>query len=706
METMELSWSMKLKDWMAPRHKRLIKKLLLRHPPKRSVVLKDAAWLGAYAKRFTEKTELKYTQRIDTNINTDLSLSVDSRSRDEMIEKLLRSKRYTFKDILVIQNPFRYAPLTAIAVFYTRKPCAVRVITYSQAKVRKYIGTCPFGKFHRIPILGLYAGVKTKVKLECLDEENKVIESRTIQLGTKPLPKSLRKMVSVKKRVAGGTLKRTLVFGGDTQYPYIFDEKGKIRFYYKRTPKAYGLYPISGGRYLFAEKNVLRASYSNPHSTQMNEIDLLGRIHATLNVKNGMHHDAGEMVPGGNFIAASSSLIHYNEDAIIEIDRVTGHVVKQVNLDQVILDDTYKDTVDWAHINTVSYDANTNCVLACLRNLHSVVLIDWETEKLVWILGDPKFWKGTKVYDYVLQPTKEDMPYFYQAHAAYFIESKDEEMKLIIFDNHWCKRRPVENYDEDPNSYGRIYRIHPKTHTVELLDSFESIKSKIRSNAIYAPEANRVYVMSGYLEPAREDYNGMLYEYDLQSHELIIQYSTVNTFYRAYPVTIDYEELSKPIDQNRAIFYGEIDEPQPMGELLVEGSEDIILEKIRKDKKEYTRIKQRKEERIREFHETGLKKELKQKKKKAIDHIRFKVKEDILYMYSMDHIVANLYFVSEDQNYVMNYTDTVQCTPSLFAETYYYTAISLANLKKGNYELYFESHKRLYHTEYWIQIKK
>ena len=49
-----------------------------------------------------------------------------------------------------------------------------------------------------------------------------------------------------------------------------------------------------------------------------------------------------------------------------------------------------QDTIDWAHLNTVSYQPEEDTVLLSPRNLNSAVKVNWTTHEIVWILGDPK----------------------------------------------------------------------------------------------------------------------------------------------------------------------------------------------------------------------------------------------------------------------------------------------------------------------------
>ena len=64
----------------------------------------------------------------------------------------------------------------------------------------------------------------------------------------------------------------------------------------------------------------------------------------------------------------------------------------------------YEDRVDWTHLNTVSYQPETDTIVISPRNLESVVKLNWTTKEIQWILCDPRFWEGTEYEKYVLQP--------------------------------------------------------------------------------------------------------------------------------------------------------------------------------------------------------------------------------------------------------------------------------------------------------------
>lgn len=91
------------------------------------------------------------------------------------------------------------------------------------------------------------------------------------------------------------------------------------------------------------------------------------------------------------------------EDVVLEIDRKTGETVKELDMKE-IFDKTYRNKVDWAHLNTVSYKEDDHSVLLSPRNLHSAVKVDWDTKKIKWILANPEMFEGTEQEDLVLKP--------------------------------------------------------------------------------------------------------------------------------------------------------------------------------------------------------------------------------------------------------------------------------------------------------------
>ncbi len=644
----------------------------------------------------------------ETTIPQKKSLAARTRERDAFLEKCLTGGEYTEEHFLVVLDPYELSPLSALVLFQSDVPYRIKAevkgtLLSDTVGNTDISGVTELSRRHRVPVLGLYPGRDNTVCLSFYDEEGVLVKTFSFVIKTKPLPKALKDMVKVKENQTPPTFSLTFVYGGDTRYPYAFDRAGEIRFFLQRTPKPYGLHFLSNGHFLFAEKNILMPSFSNPHSSQVLEMDLLGRVHRIYNVENGLHHDAGEMTEGGNLIAAGSSLEHSNEDMIMELDRKTGKVVKQVKLGD-IFDKTYQDGIDWVHLNTVSYDPKTNTVLICCRNLHTVARIDWGTGELKWIFCHPKFWRGTSMEDKLLTPVGKNLKktgWSYQAHAAYMLpedlDGNPDTEHFIIYDNHWHKRRSVSFFDDDPNSFVRIYTVNEKERTVSLYKSFPCAKSKIRSNGVLCYEQNRLFAMSGYLEPEIEGCAGMVNEYDFQNGKLLNQYLTKSSYYRAYELPLNYPDLAKAVDLEGDYMLGTIREPGK-----AQAPEFLAAIPLPKKERFYS---------SEEIYYKGTKKERKRKYQEALenDEAPFDLEQDaantemvlmenILYVKAVDHLIQKIYFVGETGTYVQDYSDTEQTNPSLFGRMFYAVMVPLGVMAADSYRIYYQCEEKLYDT--------
>lgn len=626
---------------------------------------------------------------IETGIAGKRSYVEKSRMLEREYERVLQSGKYDEHHMLAVINPYCQAPLTALLLFVTESFCRVRVVVEDGSL---YSYTSEAVREHRLPVFGLHAGEGNQVTVELLGEDGEITLRQKLVLYTRELPDMLSDMICVKKHTQDSAMPLTFVYGGDSKYPYAFDENGEIRYYLSRNPKAYGLFPMSGGRFLFLIKRFAAPSFANPHSVLCQEMDFFGRVIREYYVPEGVHHDGCEMVPGGNLLLASSSKNDWVEDTLIEIERETGRIVKQLCLADVLKDHPYFDYFDWAHLNTVSYRPDNHTVLVCMRNLHTVMELDWKTNEITWLFSDPAVWKGTPYEDKVLEPLG-DVAWFYQAHASYWLpEPSGDKRQLILYDNHWHKRRPMASFDKDKKSYVRIYEIDEENKTVSLKQSYGNVKSKIRSNGIV--QGNRVFSMSGYLNEPVEGHDGMITEFDKDSGNVLNQYYTYNSFYRAYSFFADYDALSRPISWPEKTLLGtEVD-------VWKACDEDRICHAVRQPwfrmprKHGRGRKVVRKEERAKNYDEELLR----QERKGQICRVKIHFYGQFLLVRGRDHLVGKVYVKRDGQVYEADFSRTEQKSPALFSRFSYYLIMPLSHLPKGDYQVFFEVDKTVYRT--------
>ena len=661
-----------------------------------------------------ERTEY-YVQKIleDTRvacsdtINDARGIEVQTAARESVIKELAESADYTPDNILVIRDPYGYVPLSAMAVFSSEKPLRAKVWVEG-SKDTLVSGELPPTTKHFIPIMGLYAEKVNDIRIE-LYNGRKRVKRIHLQIETGALPVSLQNLCKVLVKDNEPAYPFYYISGVDVWFPTVIDSEGNVRYYIRKPSKNYGVFPLSQGYLIHCERNISRPSFGVPHASVAYEMDLWGRVRKTINIKNGIHHDVYEIGPGGNLLITTSTLVKYCEDAVAEVDRATGKIIKVLGMDDVITEPSVKDSSDWAHMNTVSFNRQDNTVLVCLRNLHSVLKIDWSTNELIWILGDPYFWKGTTMEKYVLTPEHEDIKWFYQAHASYQLERKlgddPEVSRIMIYDNHYQSRRQTDNFDNDENSYGNIYFVNEKTKTVRLHKRFESRKSTVRSNAVYSREKDRFLMMSGVLDKKYKKNEALIYDYTYSDGSLNYMLGIRNKFYRAYPFSFEYYPLAERIRTN-PVYAGEYSYPVECDGIDVTNALKIEFGPEHEDViQEERKMKTRKEK------EAEWEKLMAGKVWEELDHTEriaktsFKLNGKTLLMYGIDHIVNQLYFVGENHTYVYDNTDTKQDLLAIFYNYGYHMSVGIDTLKKDRYHLYIRCMGNLYDTGKDFEIK-
>lgn len=495
----------------------------------------------------SNKNKHTYTSTIDVNEDRVMS----SYNIDQQLQQELENGGYTLEEPFIVLNPFQNSPLTAMVLFESQNEYAVRVTVHGNTDKTDVVGYVDKGTKHRVPIIGLYPDKENDVTIDLLDSNNKVVNTTTIKIQTDKLPANMENSVKVEQYTKTSAYGLLEVSGFGTKYPFAFDEEGNIRWYLEESFASYGYFPLSNDHFIVMDRDVMVQTYEKPHAQQLYEMDYLGRVSQIYFVEKGAHHEIIEMKPGGNLLVLTNSIDEHVEDVVEEIDRNTGAIVKSLDMRE-IFGDTYVDRLDWAHLNAASYSEKDNTVLLSPRNIHSGIKVDWSTNELIWILANPKVFEGTPFENKVLQPDG-DIIWHYQPHSIYEIsEDLDNDpntIHIMMFDNHWDKARKVNFFDKLESSYVSLYTINEDTMKVTQPHIYEGIKSKITSNFLFNQEERRVFFMGGYLaKETKDERNGMIYEYDYDTEEVINQYSLRNTFYRAYEFEPNFNTSAVPLE--------------------------------------------------------------------------------------------------------------------------------------------------------------
>ncbi len=658
-------------DCIPPKHRKSIKQFLGVSKSQYTTIQRNHSWILNKAYALCKK-ELSHSN-LKSNVPVIQSKPILSHCITAAINRLSEKSLYSFHTMLVIMNPFGLAPLTAMCVFNTETACKVRyTIQGDIPETSVSETTLSLSTKHQIPIWGLYPGKANSVHLELLDENNKIIDSCDTTITTGTLPKLLKNNIRLKQHNETSAHPFTFITGGLEILPCIVDAMGSVRYYISTKPKGYGVFLLSDNRFLFPEGDVSAPTLGNPHANQIQEMDFWGRTYHTYYIPKGIHHNAIEKEPNGNILACASSLYDgHIENAVVEFDRTTGKIIKELNLASCF-DDTYKDRRDWAHINSLTYNKKENTIMVSLRNLHSIAKIDWSTNEMVWLLGNPEFWKNSSMKDKLLTPDG-NIKWFYQQHAVTDISSfyDDDTCSILLFDNHWHKRRSVDFFDNDPNSYLTIFHIDEKHRTVTMESATPSPKSIIRSNAVLYPEKNRIFSMCGYLKNPDKGAIGKILELDYSSSKIINECFIKKGFFAAYPFLLNYDKLAIPMKKETNYLLGTLNQPVLIADSTVSS---YVLD----------------------THSSPLFAEF----KKNADYY---IEENILFIKAIDHAIEKIIFKGKRYTYETSFEDTKQ-ENSKFAAFIYYIMAPFHDLKPDKYQIYIVYKSNIFALDKYITI--
>ena len=612
----------------------------------------------------TEKDDS--ANEIETDIPKETTRIASSYEIDQQLQAELENG-YSWEEPMVIQNPYQVSPLTAVIIFDTKEECAVRFTVKGKTEAADISGEVEAAVSHRIPVIGLYPAMENTVVLELLDKSGKVTDSQEITITTDELPDKLDDAVKPVKTSGESAFELTMVYGQRTTFPFAYDCMGDIRWYMSGEFTS-GIYMLSNNRMIVASNEAFMPSQDKPQTTNLYEMDYLGRAYTMYYVAGGNHHEVIEKEPDGNLLVLTSSLEGHIEDKIQEIDRQTGEVVNELIMED-IFGGKYEDRVDWTHLNTVSYQPETDTIVISPRNLESVVKLNWTTKEIQWILCDPRFWEGTEYEKYVLQP-EGDFVYQFQQHTAYQIDTDldgdDQTIEITMFDNHflWRRKKDIDYYDKTEESYLLVYSVNEAEGTVKQIKKIPTVWSKITSAAIYEADSNHFFGMCGHVANAENGWKGMTYEFDYDTEKVLNQYCLKKTFYRAEEMRIDYNDLASPMELDENYIKGELWQPVKTWKWLWNKKPDQVL---------------------------------------PADTLTYNITGKVLYIGTYDHQISQIIFKGAKNTYVYDTTE-VRLHMETFLDFYENIPVPLQGMNADNYEIYVMYQDGFYDTQQTFAI--
>lgn len=409
-------------------------------------------------------------------------------SQEKLENKFLKNTNYTIDEPKVILNPYGNSPLTALIIFETKDLTSPTITINGKDENSTFSHTFTPSKKHILPIYGLYADKNNEVEIKINGKIKKVY----IQTNVLPKDFILPTNVEATKSELGNDL--YFYTPASKGYTSAYDINGDVRWYLDGN-YSWDIKRLENGNLMVSSDRIINNPY---YTVGLYEMDLTGKIYFEYLLPGGYHHDVYEM-PNGNLLVASNDFSSNNgtvEDIVVELDRKTGEIVKTINLKKILpttegKSDSWTD-YDWFHNNSVWYDEKTNSVTLSGRHQDIVLNINYETEEINWILGDPNGWDN-KYLKYFLKPIGDNFEYQYANHAAMILPNGD----LFLFDNGNNRSKNKDTYVEAKNNYSRgvIYNINNDTKEVKQVWQY----GKELGSNFYSPYISDVdYIEEGH----------------------------------------------------------------------------------------------------------------------------------------------------------------------------------------------------------------
>lgn len=386
---------------------------------------------------------------------------------------------------MIVVNPFYISPQTALAFFTTKKEETVTV-TIKGKHGDDIVRTFEKGKTHIIPLLGLYGEYTNTVIFETPSGVKSTVEVKIEKQNASGTADVLKNDI---KNSNGQFYFSTSAYGAST---LAYDNYGETRWYLN-TGYSKGMTMLSNGNIL------LSSDAAGPDFTSAGgvvEVDMLGYVRKEYAIEGGYHHDAYELKNGNLLILTNDLKSSSFADYVVEVDRNTGKVVKEWKLKEIC--DKIDNKVSgfyptWGWINSVTFDYEHNALILSLRNMNSVMSLDYEKGTINWILGEERYW--TDAYSkYMIKGIGADFIYPAGQHSV----NITKEGYLSIFNNGYDAHDEEEQTCkslQDNASYAMVYNIDEvnKTAKVEWKYGGQDYFSYALSSYTYASDGHTVF---------------------------------------------------------------------------------------------------------------------------------------------------------------------------------------------------------------------
>lgn len=413
---------------------------------------------------------------------------------------------------LIIYNPYGTNTLSLNMYFNTDEKSYVRYnIHVDDEKISDYSATLNndgegnLTTNHQYQIIGLVAGMQNEITIELLDDNDKVIDTRVIEIDVKEISSDIDIKLDSSAGESSNSLENGLytILGHDKNFNsniYMYDNNGILR---AELP----LESYRSDRILFIEDYMVY-SINNHTIAFVNCLGCINKIY-DLGKDYKMHHDfIYNEEKNSILILANRKNTESIEDRIINLDLKTGEVTELIDM-RDYFSEQYEsakevggtnayggDEIDWIHLNSITL-VNSDEVIVSSRELSLIIKISniYSNPTISYTLGDSNVTNNTKAEDYQYDKVGDFIDHAGQHSVTYISDSSLSAGRyyLITYNNNykvastrpsfdWSDYTSAGTYQEGTKSMYYKYLVDENEKIYELVDEIDLPYSSIVSS--------------------------------------------------------------------------------------------------------------------------------------------------------------------------------------------------------------------------------
>lgn len=477
-----------------------------------------------------EKTTKKQKKISSDNINyivpkkDGLRIYTDEKQQKvkSEIQTKLKETGYTFDYPLIYYNPYGTNLRSANIYFSTKQPCqafyTVSTDNNTTPTFQQWLNNDKKNNMttnHSYQLIGLVPNTKNTIQIDLYNKNGKKIDTKTFWIqvpNVNSIAENQLTMTTVNKAKQTNGL-FTVMYGrskGKLQNICLYDNDGFLR----------SEFPIESyrtDRLLFIKKHL----YYSVGYDKIVKVNRLGEVQQIYHLGNyTMHHDfIYNKKKNSLLILASKNKASTVEDLVLSLNLKTGKVTELIDLKKIMPKEykkakkgKNKDTLDWAHINTIQLINNTDLILS-FRELSSIVKVKniYKNPKLDYILCEKEIWKDSAYVGYVYDKIGNFTAHSGQHTVTYHQGKIKDSYRLSMFHNNltysstrpdidWSGYKDSQVPEKERFSYYYEYEVNEKEKTFQLIKSFPvpysgyvSSTQRVQQNYIVCSGAKKVF---------------------------------------------------------------------------------------------------------------------------------------------------------------------------------------------------------------------